>query len=569
MPKRLTVFSFAIVSFSIVLIARLFYWQIIRGQDLAAEARSQQKNGYSVRASRGNILASDGTWLTATVESFLVYAMLPEITHNKTEIAESLAKLFVGDTDKEVLYEETARLKSLLSKNDVKWVPLRRKVDRETRDAIDALNYSGIGFETHETRIYPEASSAAHLLGFVGKNKNDDDIGYFGLEGFYDVSLTGKEGFISRVADAVGIPILTGESREVSAITGASLLTHVDKGIQLTLDTKLLEGIETYGATAGVAVVMDPTTGAILGMSAYPSFDPASYSDFEYSFFTNPVVSQSFEPGSVFKVLVMAAGLDAGVVKPDTICDICSGPLSVSGYQIGTWNDQYYPNSTMSEVIIHSDNVGMTYVGKKLGADKLHDYLTAFGIGQKTEIDLQGEAAPKLRTKGSWSEVDLATATFGQGVAVTPIQLSRAVGAIANGGVIKTPQVVDKLVGEGWEEDLKTSSGKRVISERAAYEITEMMVEAAKNGEAKWTHLRGYKVAGKTGTAQIPIAGHYDAEKTIASFVGFAPYDDPKFLMLVTLREPKTSQWASETAAPLWYTIAKDLFLFLGIQPES
>ena len=222
----------------------------------------------------------------------------------------------------------------------------------------------------------------------------------------------------------------------------------------------------------------------------------------------------------------------------------------------------------MVDVIVHSDNVGMSFVGQKLGADALYDYLDAFGIGKVTGIDLQGEGAPKLRDRGTWNVVDLAVASFGQGIAVTPIQMVKAVGAIANGGVMYTPQVVDKLEGVGWEEDVKPEEGTRVISKKAADEITSMMVLAASSGEAKWTHLRGFKVAGKTGTAQIPISGHYDQESTIASFVGFAPANDPKFLMLVTLREPVSSPWASETAAPLWYQIAKDLFIYFGIQPE-
>jgi cell division protein FtsI/penicillin-binding protein 2 len=214
----------------------------------------------------------------------------------------------------------------------------------------------------------------------------------------------------------------------------------------------------------------------------------------------------------------------------------------------------------MTDVIVHSDNVGMTFIGQKLGADPLFDYLDKFGIGKPTGIDLQGEASPRLREKGTWNIVDLATASFGQGIAVTPIQVVRAVSAIANDGVLVTPRVVATT---------KAPQSQRVISVESADQITAMMAEAASRGEAQWTNLKGFKVAGKTGTAQIPIAGHYDEEKTNASFIGFAPYDKPKFVMLVTIREPESSPWASETAAPLWYSIAKDIFPYLGIQPEK
>jgi cell division protein FtsI/penicillin-binding protein 2 len=302
-------------------------------------------------------------------------------------------------------------------------------------------------------------------------------------------------------------------------------------------------------------------------MASLPSFDPAKYSEYSNSLFKNPVISDSFEPGSIFKVLVMAAGLDDNVVKPDTTCDICSGPLKVDKYTIRTWNDKYHPNISMTDVMVNSDNVGMSFVGQKLGADTLYDYLHKFGIGEKTGIDLQGEAAPKLREKGTWNVVDLATASFGQGVAVTGMEMVRAVAAIANGGYLVTPTVVEAIKGDGWEQKVKSDPPTRIISQQAAEETTQMMVQAAENGEAKWCRIPGFNVAGKTGTAQIPVAGHYDVTNTNHSFIGFAPAGNPKFVMLVTLKSPTSSPWAAETAAPLWYSIAKDLFPYLGIQP--
>jgi cell division protein FtsI/penicillin-binding protein 2 len=305
---------------------------------------------------------------------------------------------------------------------------------------------------------------------------------------------------------------------------------------------------------------MDPKTGGILAMSSYPNYDPAKYSEFEQRLFKNPAISDTFEPGSVFKVIVMAAGIDSKAVERDTICDICNRPFQVDKYYIETWNNKYHPDSSMTDVIVNSDNVGMTFIANRMGADKMYDYLSKFGIGKQTGIDLQGEANISLRKKGSWNIVDLATSSFGQGVSTTPIQIIRGVSVIANGGYLVEPKVVDSG---------NVKKQERIISKEAADDVTQMMVEAAKNGESKWTSLKGFSVAGKTGTAQIPIAGHYDAEKTIASFVGFAPANNPKFIMLVTLKEPQSSQWASETAAPLWYDIAKDLFNYFGIQPEN
>ena len=551
-------------------LVRLFYWQVISGRDLSSQARIQYESQKLIGAPRGNIFASDGSWLAVGGDAWLIYAELPKISEDPRRIADKLAPFFVEDApDRVDLLVEIERLFSLLTKKEIVWIALKHKVTPEVKANIEALNLQGIGFEREESRSYPEASASAHLLGFVGKEEEGSDKGYFGLEGFYDLSLAGKTGFHSQESDAFGIPIIIGDTKEVSAVPGVDLLTHIDKRVQLMLDQKLLEGIEKYGAKGGTAIIANPSDGSILGMSSFPSYDPLNYTDFSDEFFKNPAISDTFEPGSVFKVLVMASALDAGVINTDTVCDICSGPVHVDKYTIETWDSKFHPDAKPQDIIVNSDNVGMVFVGQKLGADKLYDYLDKFGIGHLTEVDLQGEVSPALREKDSWSIVDLAVASFGQGIAITPMQMLKAVSTIANKGISVRPQVVDKLTGVGWQEDIKPQIGERVISEKSASLITAMMVEAAKKGESKWTHLKGFKVAGKTGTAQIPISGHYDSDKTIASFVGFAPADKAKFVMIITLKEPTSSPWASETAAPLWYSIAKDLFPYFGIQPEN
>jgi len=553
-----------------VLLVRLYYWQISKNEELSIQAKMQQQSSLKINAPRGSILASDKSYLAVSKESWLIFANLPEIEEQIDSIADRLSPLFVENVDdKDALLSESNRIKEVLSKKKIVWAPLKQRVETSVKEKIQKMGIKGIGFEEQEVRYYPEASISAHLLGFVGKNSNGGDQGYFGLEGYYDIVLSGKPGYLVRDSDATGLPIAGENFKEMLAIKGADLLTYIDRGVNLKLDKKLREGIERYGAKGGTAIVMDPKTGGIIAMSSYPSYDPRKYFNFNDQLFQNPAIAVSFEPGSIFKVLIMASALDAKVVEPSTKCDLCKGPIKIDKYTIETWNKVYYPESNMTDVIIHSDNVGMVFVGQKLGVDKMLKYLSLFGIGEKTEIDLQGEMNPGLRKKEDWGLIDLATASFGQGVAVTPIQMIRAVGAIANKGVILKPKVVNKIVGDGWEMDVKKDTGKRIISERAAREITTMMVQAAEKGESKWTNLKGFRVAGKTGTAQIPIKGHYDEEKTIASFIGFAPYEDPKFVMLVTLREPQSSPWASETAAPLWYSIAKDLFIHFGIQPKN
>jgi cell division protein FtsI/penicillin-binding protein 2 len=552
-------------------IARLFYWQIIKGSILSQDAQAQYTSSKVTSAPRGNILASDGTYWVVRTQGWLVWANPKKLTSSVESIANELAPFFVKDpTDKISLLTEVNRLQSLLSKTNLSWVSLKDKVDDPTKRNIEALKISGIDFNSEEDSYYPEASAAAHILGFVGKDSKGSDVGYFGLEGYYDLPLSGKPGFVGGEKNALGAPILSGGTTDVSAVPGVDLLTNIDKRIQIVVEKELANGIQKYEAKGGSVTIMDPYTGKIMAMASLPSFDPSEYSQYSNDLFRNPVITDSFEPGSIFKPIVMASAIDAGLISPDTTCDICSGPINVDGYQIRTWDNKYRPNSTMTEVIINSDNVGMSFVGQKLGADRLHDYLERFGIGEMTGIDLQGEAAPALRKKGTWSNVDLDTASFGQGVAVTGIEMVRAISAIANGGFLVTPRVVNSIRGDGWEQPVNTDPPVRIISQKAANEVAQMMVEAANLGEAKWCKIPGFdNVAGKTGTAQIPVAGHYDPVNTNHSFIGFAPADHPKFVMLVTLDSPQASPWASETAAPLWFSIAKDLFPYLGVQPSS
>lgn len=570
MLPKIRILSVIFIVLFAILIARLFYWQVVEGSELSDEAKNQYNSSQVVSAPRGNIIADDGSYWVVRMQVWQMWANPRQLNETPSEIANKLAPFFVTDTsDKTSLLSETLKLENLLSKSGVSWVALEQKVSDDVKRNIEALKIQGIGFNPQEDSYYPEASSAAQLLGFVGKDGTGSDIGYFGLEGYYDLPLSGKPGFVGGQKDALGSPILTGDTAQVTAVPGVDLKTNIDKRIQTLIEAKLSDGIQKYGAAGGSVTIMDPVTGDIMAMASLPSFDPASYSAYSDSLFKNPVISDTFEPGSIFKPLIMAAGIDSGVVTPDTECDICGGPLQVDNYLIRTWNNKYTPNLSMTNVIVNSDNVGMSFVGQKIGADTLYDYLTKFGIGQKTGIDLQGEAAPKLRQKGTWNDVDLATASFGQGVAVTGIEMVRALSAIANGGYLVTPKVVASTQGDGWEEKTKSDPPVRIISQEAAQEVTQMMVDAANNGEAKWCRIPGFDVAGKTGTAQIPVAGHYDSTNTNHSFIGFAPADHPKFVMLVTLKSPTSSPWAAETAAPLWYSIAKNLFPYLGITPSQ
>lgn len=548
----------------ILLGCRLFYWQVWNAGQLEAAAEGQHWISFEIPARRGKIYAADGFPLVANEDAFLVFASIPELKEKPGEIATKLASLLASPSAQPAI-EEVIRKR--LSEGTYVWVPLKHKISRETKEILEKLEIEGIGYEEEQKRAYPEGSVAAHLLGFVGSDLNGREKGYFGLEGHYDLELRGHSGVLRREKDASGKPILVGEVKREEEKDGRDLVTTIDRSIQFTVEKKLEDGLERYGAKNGTVVIMEPATGAVVAAASRPTYDPASFSQHDKELFLNPAVSFSYEPGSTFKVFVMAAALNEEVVKAETECDRCFGPRHISGYTIETWNNQYPPNPTMVEVIQHSNNVGMVFVGEKLGIEKFITYLKKFGFGEKTGIDLEGEDSPELRQKDKWREIDLATASFGQGIAVTPIQMLRAVAALANRGQLMRPFVVKKVISGEDTVEIKPKMEGEVVSPTTARVMTEIMVNAVDKGEAKWCKPKGFRIAGKTGTAQIPVAGHYDEQKTIASFIGFAPADNPRFAMLVTLYEPTSSPWGSETAAPLWFEIAEELFTYYGILP--
>lgn len=553
--------------FFFAIAARLIYWQILRAEFLQAQAEGQHKLTLNLGALRGNIFYSDGSILTSSNPAFRLFG-LPKVipSEKRLELAYTIAKLLTDERQ-----EAEVRAKEILNKlsSPLYWVLLENNVSVEQKIKIEELEVSGIGFEQTSRRFYPEGSASAHLLGFVGSDAKGGSIGYFGLEGFYEGELKGISGQVRLEQDAIGLPILMGQFRTNQAKNGKDLTLNIDRSVQFIVEEALKVGIEKYGAKVASAVVMDPSTGGILAMATFPNYDPLNYFNFPKEYYRNPAVSDFYEPGSTFKVLVMSAALNEEVVAVDTKCDICSGPISLGGFTIRTWNNKYFPETNMKEVIVHSDNTGMVFVGQKLGLDLFLQYLQKFGLGEETFIDLQEEAASDLRSRNEWREIDLTTSSFGQGIAVTAIQMVRAVAAIANGGYLMEPHVVREIGDESKTFEIKPRVLRQVIKEATAKIMTEMMVAAVEEGEAKWAKPKGFRIAGKTGTAQIPVAGHYDPNKTIASFVGFAPADDPLFVMLVRYDQPSTSPYGSETAAPTFFEIAKQLFTYYKIAPSE
>ena len=547
------VLSFLCFSY-IAIIARLFVWQVFRASELSDLGRAQSSQVLTIPAIRGEIKAKDEFPLATNAISYLLYAN-PKVIKDKEDYVKKLTP---------ILEDDPASISAKLS-SDLYWVKLSVGLDQDKKHLIEKLSLKGLGFQQEYTRFYPEASMAAHLIGFLGKDSTGSNKGYFGVEGRYNAQLSGRSGKLYAIRDALGNQVL-GDTREDKKIDGRGVKLTLDRTVQFAVEKRLKDGVERYNADGGSVVIMESKTGAILAMSAVPSFNPQKYYEFDLNSYTNPVLSNLYEPGSTFKVLVMAAAIDEGKVKPETRCNICAGPITEGDYTIRTWNDKYFPNTTMRDVIVNSNNTGMVFVGRKLGLNSMIKYLERFGIGKITGIDLQGETTSVIRERNAWYRIDLATASFGQGISITPIQLLSAVNAVANKGNLMTPYVVSQIISEdGKKIDIKPKIKGRVIKESTSKIITDMMVSAVEEGEAKWTKIKNYKIAGKTGTAQIPVAGHYDPSQTIASFVGFFPASDPKITMLVLVDRPKTSIYGSETAAPIFFNIARDLIKYYNI----
>jgi cell division protein FtsI/penicillin-binding protein 2 len=350
------------------------------------------------------------------------------------------------------------------------------------------------------------------------------------------------------------------------------LVLTLDRTVQALVEAELERSVQEYQAEGGTIIVMDPRTFEILALASLPNYDPGRYNDFyglEPLPFEDPAVSKQYEPGSVFKVLTVAAALDAGLVTPETTY-YDQGWIEVGGLVVANASRQAYGERTVADIMIHSLNVGTAWLSAKMGPDIFYRYLQKFGIGQVTGVGLAGEVAGQLllpQDYERWHDSNLGVNSFGQGLAVTPLQMISAVATVANDGARLRPHVVARRVApDGAVSTFRSEIEARVISPQTARMLMEMMVRTVDEGVPS-ARVPGYRVAGKTGTAQIPIPGGYDREATIVSFVGFGPVPDPRLVILVKLDRPKSSSWASDTAAPVFQRLAARLFVTLGIPP--
>ncbi|GAB4219324.1 MAG: penicillin-binding protein [Candidatus Microgenomates bacterium] len=538
----------------ILIIIRLFITQIISPNNFISDYYLKSKKLYP---ERGKIFDVKNTPLVLNQNSYLLY-LEPKKIKDKLKLINFLS-------EKLEIKESSLEAKIDFNKQ---WIAITSAITEDKKNEIEKLNLEGVGFEKQMRRFYPEASLSAHILGFVGKNDQGDDIGYFGLEGFYNQDLSGLPGLMESERDLFGRPIFIGVQNKLDPENGRDLILTIDKTVQEIAKNKLKQGIEKYQAKQGCVIIADPKTLAIISMVCLPDYDLDKYYLFDESYFKNSAISDIYEPGSIFKPLIMATAIQEKKIKPDDIYDE-QGPVKIGEYEIKTWNNKYEGKISMTRILEKSSNVGMVYVGEKLGDYNIFKYLNNFGFGKITGVDLQGEVDGFIKPKNQWYKIDYATVTFGQGIAVTLIQMIRAFSSIINGGYLMRPYVVKEIVSSKGKIEIKPKIEKKIFSSLTTDIMKKMLISTVENAEAKWDRPKNIKIGGKTGTAQIPIKGHYDPTLTNASFIGFFPGNDPKIIILVMLKEPKTSPWGSETAAPIFFEIANELIVYYGITPDN
>jgi len=522
------------------LIFHLYGIQILENKSYTAKAENQYAASGFLKAQRGGIYFADkdGGKLPAVLnKDFPVIYANPKEIEDPQEAVSQIISIVENPVD---------NFESSLLKGNSSYKLIARKVDKETANRIKELGIKGVYADEESARFYPFGLLMSQVLGFVAPNaENDGYVGRYGLESFYQDSLSGRDG------EASGNDVVGPEQ-------GEDLILTIDPNIQIEAQKILSRLVTSKQAKSGSVIVQDPQTGKILAFENYPGFDPNDYGQFDLGLFINPSVQGIYEPGSVFKIITMAAGIDSGKITPNTTF-VDAGVLKVSGREIRNWDLKAHGKMTMTNVIEQSVNTGAAFAERQTGHALFKKYLEKFGFSEKTGIDLPGELVSDIkRLKTGAPEVVFATASFGQGVAVTEIGLINAFSSIANGGRLMTPYL---------NASLEPKEIRRTISPDSAKKVAEMMVSAVDKAEIG--KINGYKLAGKTGTAQVPDfeKGGY-TDKVINTYIGFGPTSDAKFVILIRLDEPEGAPLAGTTVVPAFRKLAQFILNYYGIPPD-
>ena len=555
----------------VFLIVTVITWRLINLQifqhEIYAKLALDQREFYSeLFPERGEIFVSDlhssQLYPLAVNKNLEMLYAVPRQIEQPKKTAEKISSIL--ETSEEELLTK-------LDKSDDPYEVIKRKLEEDTVNKIKDLNIKGLYLVPESWRYYPEGNLLSHILGFVGFS-DDKRKGQYGIEGYYNEILQGKSGFLEAERDTIGRWISISDRNMEPAEDGDDLVLTIDRIIQFKAEEILKKLVEKWGAESGSIIVIEPFTGAVRAIACEPNFDPNKYFEEEnLNVFLNPTIQSQFEPGSIFKLVTMAAALDSGAVTPSTYYKD-KGVVHVDGYNIRNSDLKAYGRKTMTQVLEKSLNTGAIFAQEKTGKDTFEKYVQDFGFGVPTGIGLTGDRGGNLENlENKKSNVNYATASFGQGVAVTPLQLITAISAIANDGKLMQPYIVEKFIHfDGTEDKVEPKMIRQVISFQTANRLSAMMVSVIKNGYGKRAGVSGYNIAGKTGTAQIPCQDKRGySDETIHSFVGFGPIPNPKFVILIKLDNPQGIRFAADSTSPTFGELAKFLLNYYQILPEE
>ena len=555
---RLRWATWLITAIAVLLVVQLSRWTVWPRMTAADESdRTWMPNAAGASAfrsvTRGNVLDRNGSLLVTTGYRWEVSVSANLVTSKAVpDMANALAPL-VGWSPQDLAEELNGNSQSVML----------GRVDYATGLQIRDLNVSAIRLIPLPMRVYPEGALAAHVLGFV----NLEQQAYYGVEQAWADYLRGAM-VLDWVGQGKSLSLLGPRFEQNASPDGANdLILTIDRAIQYRTEQALRLAIAQTGAEAGSIIVMEPGTGAILASASYPAYAPGEYTEYQDTSWVDPAVSSAYEPGSIFKIITMAAGLNSGAIRPgDTYVD--TGCIEVGDEQICNLNRTSYGLSSMQDVLVYSLNLGTSYISDLLGPENYYPYVERFGFGQLTDVDLAGEIRGSVRWPDSreWHELDLVTNSYGQGLAVTPIQMITAIAAVANRGYLMKPHVVKGMIGHGRVIGIEPHQVRQVIYEETAQVLTDMLVQAVDDGLPA-AKVPGYSVAGKSGTAEIPSDEGYEGG-TIAGFVGYLPASNPALVILVKIVRPQGETLGSKVAGPVFSSLAEQLVTMMGIPPD-
>lgn len=557
--RRVVWLAVVFIGLALILVGRLVWWQLLPRPEISNAGIILDPGATSniIPAARGNILDAGGNYLAASTVEYKIAVSPSLLTDGQKE---KLTPILA-----EILGQDPQAIASALARRDTEYVLLGAGFPARVGQQIEALDLDAFNLEISFRRVYPDESLAASILGFI----DYQGIGRYGLEEYYDEALRGRDGVWRGVSDSWGEQILVSLGGYQPAQDGVDLILTLDRNIQYAAERILREGAIKNKATSGNLIVLDPKTGGVLAMANYPSYQPGVYWQVDSpEQYINTSISALYEPGSVFKPLTLVAALDARVILPtDTYDD--RGEILVGQQRIMNWDRKPHGRTTMTQLLAHSYNVGAAHVATLLGPTRFYEVIRRFGFSEVTGIDLALEAAGIMRVPGNsyWHMSDLGTNSYGQGISVTPLQVAAAYGAMANDGLLMRPRIVSEVRGAQSVEVRRPIAVRQIVSPEAAQQITQLMADGVEIS-LKGPILPGYRFAAKSGTAGIPDAEGYQNEAVIASFVGYGPIPNPRFVILAKFDKPREGLWGTEVAAPEFAAMAKFLVDYYGIPPS-